>query len=226
MDDHSYDRAIKKLEALQSRYPYGRYAQQALMEVAYAYFKQGEPAPALAALDRFAKQFPNSPNLDYVHYLRGLINFNENINSFTSTTFQQDPSERDPVALRVSFDAFKELVTHFPNSKYAPDARQRMQYLLITLAKHEIHIASYYLRRGAPIAAVNRAQGVLTDYPQTAQTRDALQIMVQAYSKLGLTDLQKDTQRILDINIAKDGIKPSQSYFKEHETPWWKFWEI
>lgn len=226
INDNNYERAIKRFETLQSRYPYGRYAQQAQMEIAYAYYKQGEAAPALAALDRFAKQFPNSDHLDYVFYLKGLINFNDNINSLTNTVFSQNPAERDPVALRDSFDAFKEMVTRFPSSKYTPDARTRMQFLLITLAKHEVSVASYYLRRGANVAAINRAQGVLTDYPQTPQTRDALQIMVQAYSKLNLTDLQKDTQRVLDTNIAKDGITPSQSYFKDHETPWWKFWEL
>lgn len=226
MDDHSYERAIKRFETLQSRYPYGRYAQQAQMEVAYAYYKQGEAAPAIAALDRFIKQFPNSDSLDYVYYLKGLINFNENINSLFGTVFMQDPAERDPAALRDSFDAFKELVTRFPNSRYSADARIRMQYLLITLSKHEIAVASYYLRRGAYVAAVNRSQDVLKYYPNTPQTRDALQIMVQAYRRLGLNDLSQDTQRILETNIAKDGIKPSQTYFKERETPWWKFWEI
>jgi outer membrane protein assembly factor BamD len=194
------------------------------MEVAYAYYKQGEAAPALAALDRFMKQYPNSEHLDYVYYLKGSINFNENINSLLGTFFKQDPSERDPAALRDSFDAFKELVTRFPDSKYTPDARLRMQYLLITLAKSDIHVASYYLRRGAYVASVNRAQSVLVNFPNTPQTRDALQIMVQAYAELGLNDLSRDTQRILDLNVAKDGIKPSQSFFQEHETPWWQFW--
>jgi len=224
MDDHNYERAIKRLETLQSRYPYGRYAQQAQMEVAYAYHKQGETAPALAALDRFVKLYPNSERLDYVLYLKGLINFNENINSLFGTLFMQDPSERDPAALRESFEAFKELATRFPDSKYSEDARLRMQYLLITLASSDIHVASYYLRRGAYVASVNRAQSVLTNYPNTPQTRDALQILVQAYTALGLDDLSHDTQRILEQNIAKDGIKPSQSYFAEHESPWWQFW--
>ncbi|MHB1117308.1 outer membrane protein assembly factor BamD [Sideroxydans sp.] len=226
MQDESYERAVKLLERLQSRYPYGRYAQQAQLDIAYAYYKQGEPAPALSTLDRFIKQFPKSDALDYVLYLKGLINFDENLNSYFSTLFQQDPAERDPVALRASFDAFKELVTLYPASRYAEDARQRMQYLLVTLAKHEIAISSYYLRRGAYIAALNRAQGVLADYPETMQTRDALQIMVQAYTRLGMNDLSQDTQRVLDSSIAKDGIKPSQTFFKERETPWWKFWEI
>lgn len=226
MQDGSYERAVKLLESLQSRYPYGRYAQQAQLDIAYAYYKKGEPAPALSALDRFKKQFPKSDGLDYVYYLKGLINFDENLNSYLSTLFRQDPSERDPVALRNSFDAFKELVTNYPQSRYAEDARQRMQYLLVTLAKHEIAIASYYLRRGAYVAALNRARGVLTDYPNTRQSRDALQIMVQAYQRLGMEELGRDTKRVLDGNIAKDGIKPSQSFFEEHETPWWKFWEL
>ncbi|MFH2135762.1 MAG: outer membrane protein assembly factor BamD [Pseudomonadota bacterium] len=226
IQDEDYERAVKDLERMQSRFPYGRYAQQAQLDIAYAWYKKGEPAPALSALDRFAKQFPNSDALAEVLYRKGLINFDENLNSYFSTLFQQDPAERDPVALRASFDAFKALVTRYPQSRYAEDARQRMQYLLITLAKHEIAIASYYLRRGAYVAAVNRSQGVLVDYPLTPQTRDALQIMVQGYARLGLDDLSRDAQHVLDSNIAKDGIKPSQTFFKESETPWWKFWEL
>lgn len=222
--DDSYQRAIKLLERLQSRYPYGRYAQQAQLDVAYAYYKQGEPAPALATLDRFVKQFPNSERLDYVLYLKGLINFDENVNSFLSTLFGQDPAERDPVALHAAADAFSELVSRYPNSRYADDARLRHQYLQVTLAKHEIAVASYYLRRGAQVAALNRAQSVLTDYPNTPQTRDALQIMVQSYAALGLEDLRLDTQRVLDLNVARDGVRPSRADFQEHETPWWKFW--
>lgn len=226
MQDENYEPAVKLLERLQSRYPYGRYAQQAQLDIAYAWYKKGEPAPALSTLDRFVKQFPKSDALDYVLYLKGLINFDENLNSYFSTLFQQDPAERDPVALRASFDAFKELVTTYPQSRYAEDSRQRMQYLLVTLAKHEIAIASYYLRRGAYVAAVNRAQGVIVDYPLTPQTRDALQIMVQGYKRLGLDDLSRDAQTVLNNNIAKDGIKPSRTFFQEHETPWWKFWEL
>ncbi len=225
MEDHNYESAIKKFETLQSRYPYGRYAQQAQMEIAYAYYKHDEPAPAIAALDQFAKMYPNSAHLDYAFYLKGLINFNENINSLFGTTFKQDPSERDPAALRDSFEAFRELVTRFPDSPYTPDARLRMQYLLVTLASHDIHVASYYLRRGAFVAAANRAKIVLIDYPKTPQTRDALQILVQAYAALGLNDLSRDTQRILDLNVAKDGIKPSRSFFPEHEAAWWQFWK-
>lgn len=225
MKDSNYEKTVKQLETLQSRYPYGRYAQQAQMEIAYAYYKHSEPAPALAALDRFVKQYPNSTHLDYVLYLKGLINFNENINSLLGTFFKQDPAERDPAALRDSFDAFKELVTRFPNSKYTPDARLRMQFLLNTLASSDIHVADYYLRRGAYVAAANRAKNVLIDYPETPQTRDALQILVQAYDAMGMKELRDDAQRTLDLNVAKDGVRPTVKESRATPSPWWKFWE-
>ena len=225
MQDQNYEKAVKQLETLQSRYPYGRYAQQAQMEIAYAYYKHSEPAPALAALDHFVKLYPMSAHLDYVLYLKGLINFNENINSLLGTFFKQDPAERDPSALRDSFNSFKELVTRFPDSKYSPDARLRMQYLLDTLAGSEIHVADYYLRRGAYVAAANRAKGVLIDFPQTPQTRDALQILVQAYDAMGMKDLRDDTQRVLDLNAAKDGARPTAKESPLNSSPWWKFWD-
>lgn len=209
MEDHSFERAVKKFEKLQSRYPYGRYAQQAQMEIAYSYYKQGEPAPALSAIDRFIKQYPNNAHLDYMYYLKGLINFDENLGGVMNKLSQQDPSERDQKSLRDSFAAFKELVSRFPDSQYTPDARLRMQYLLNTLAGSDIHVASYYLRRGAYVAAASRAKGVLIDYPQTPQTRAALQIMVQAYDAMGLTELRDDAKRVLNQNLAKNEVAPT-----------------
>ena len=208
MEDHNFEQAVKKFEKLQSRYPYGRYAQQAHMEIAYAYYKQGEPAPALSSIDRFIKQYPNNAHLDYMLYLKGLINFDENLSGVLNSISRQDPSERDPKSLHDSFETFKELVSRFPDSPYTPDARLRMQYLLNTLAGSDIHSASYYLRRGAYIAALNRAKGVLINYPQTPQTREALQIMVQAYDALGMNDLRDDAQRVLSQNTAKNENTP------------------
>jgi outer membrane protein assembly factor BamD len=207
MEDFNYEKAVKMLETLQARYPYGRYAQQALMEIAYANYKENEPEAALSAADRFIKQYPNSPNLDYMFYLKGLVNFNDNA-GFFSRLSSQDPAERDPQTMRDSFDSFRELVTRFPDSRYVEDAKLRMQFLINTLSRSDISIASYYLRRGAYIAAINRANKVLKEFPQTRQTRDALQIMVQAYNAMGQNDLRDDAQRVLDLNIAKDGIKP------------------
>ena len=209
MEDHNFEQAVKKFETLQSRYPYGRYAQQAQMETAYAYYKQGEPAPALSAIERFLKQYPNNTHIDYMIYLKGLINFDENLSGVLNAISQQDPSERDPKSVREAFDAFKELVTRFPDSTYTPDARLRMQYLINTLAGSDVHIASYYLRRGAYVAAANRAKGVLIDYPQTPQTRDALQIMVKAYGAMGMNDLRDDAQRILNRNTTTNERAPA-----------------
>ncbi|MGV8934054.1 MAG: outer membrane protein assembly factor BamD [Gallionellaceae bacterium] len=223
MNDDNYEQAAKLLETLQARYPYGRYAQQALMEIAYANYKQNEPEAALSAADRFIKQFPNAPNLDYIYYLKGMINFNDNAGFFSRIT-HQDPAERDPQTLRDSFDNFRELVTRFPNSRYTEDAKLRMQFLINTLSRSDISIASYYLRRGAYIAAVSRANNVLQEFPQTRQTRDALQIMILAYNAMGLNDLRDDTQRVLDLNIAKDGIKPSISPELKQGGSWWRFW--
>lgn len=223
MQDSNYEKAIKLLETLQSRYPYGRYAQQALMEIAYANYKLNEPDAALSAADRFIKQFPNNENLDYLFYLKGLTNFNDNA-GFFSRLSSQDPAERDPQTLRDSFDSFRELVARFPESRYADDSKLRLQFLINTLSRSDIHIASYYLRRGAYIAAVNRANKVLREFPQTMQTRDALQIMVLAYNAMGQKELRDDAQRVLDLNVAKDGIKPTISNTLEKSGSWWQFW--
>ncbi len=223
LDDHNYEKAVKLLETLQSRYPYGRYAQQALMEIAYANYKQNEPDAALSAIDRFIKQFPNSDNLDYMLYLKGLVNFNDN-NGFFSRMTKQDPADRDPQTLRDSFDAFRELATRYPDSKYTADAKLRMQFLINSLARSDINIAAYYLRRKAYVAAINRANTVLKEFPQTHESRDALQIMILSYDAMGMADLRDDTQKVLDMNIAKDGIRPSISSERIGEKSWWRFW--
>ncbi|MBI5625854.1 MAG: outer membrane protein assembly factor BamD [Nitrosomonadales bacterium] len=202
LDKESYETAIKKFESLQSRFPYGRYAQQALLEVAYAYYRQNEPESAISAAERFIKQYPNSPNVDYAYYVKGLANFHGERNLLDSLG-GQDPTERDPKAAQDSFAAFKDLVTRFPNSKYAPDSRVRMQYLINALANYEIHVASYYLRRGAHISAVNRAKEVLTQYPNSPAIHDALLILVKGYDALGMKELRDDAQRVLDKNFPE-----------------------
>lgn len=198
LKEESYESAIKQFESLQSRYPYGRYAQQAQIEIAYAYYKQNEAESAISAADRFIKQYPNNPHVDYAYYLKGLANFHGEIGLLG---LLGDPTERDPKAAQDSFAAFKDLVARFPGSKYVPDARLRMQYLINALAKYEIHVASYYQRRGAHIAAVNRAKEVLTQYPNSPATRDALLILVKSYDAIGMKDLRDDAQRVLGKNF-------------------------
>lgn len=217
---NSYANAIKYLEKLEARYPYGRYAQQAQIELAYVYFKDGEQASALAACERFIKLHPNHPNVDYIYYLKGLINFNEDLGLLAKLS-RQDLSERDPKAARDSFDAFKELVTRYPESKYAPDAIARMKYLVNALASNEVHVARYYMKRGAYVAAANRAQYALLNYPQAPAIEEALFVMVKAYDALGMNDLRDDADRVMRKNF------PDSAYFKGasgKKDPWWMLW--
>ena len=220
LNDGSYTTAIKYFEKLESRYPYGRYAQQAQIEIAYAYWKDLEPASAIAACDRFIKLHPNHPNVDYVYYLRGLINFNEDLGLLGSIS-NQDMTERDPKGARESFDSFKELVTRFPNSKYTPDALLRMKYLVNALARLELHVARYYMKRGAYLAAANRAQFAMINYPDTPSSEEALFTMVKAYDSLGLNDLRDDAERVMRKNY------PDSEYYVrglDRQEPWWKLW--
>lgn len=221
LNDGNYSTAVTLYEKLQSRYPYGRYAQQALMEAAYANYRQGESEAAISAADRFIKQYPNHPHIDYAYYVKGLANFGGEI-SLLKSLGGQDPTERDPKAAQAAFAAFKDLVTRFPNSKYAPDSRLRMQYLANALAKYELHVARYYQRRGAHIAAANRAQSVLSQYPNSPSTRDALDIMVQCYDAMGMTDLRDDAKRVLAKNTT-GGEAPSDKPLMEKT--WWQFWK-
>jgi len=220
LNDGNYERAVKLFETLEARYPFGRYAQQAQLEVAYAYYKDSEPISAIAACDRFIKLHPNHPNVDYAYYLKGLANFNEDL-GLLGNLVDQDLSERDPVAARDAFLAFKELVTRFPESKYAADSTARMKYLVNALASHEVHVAKYYLKRKAWVAAANRAKEVLKSYPEAPALEEALAIMVVAYDELKLTDLRDDAQRVLELNF------PNSRYAKGvniKEKAWYRFW--
>lgn len=220
MGEGAYDKAIKYYEKLEARYPYGRFAQQSQLEVAYAYYKQQEKASAIAACDRFIRLHPNHPNVDYAYYLKGLVNFNEDM-GLIGYVSMQDLSERDPRAAQESFEAFKELVKKFPDSKYAKDAALRMAYLVNALASLEVHVADYYMRRGAYVAAINRAQTSLKTYPDAPANEKALFVMVRAYDALGMIDLRDDAERVMKKNF------PNSEYYKRglnREEPWWKLW--
>jgi len=215
----NYERAIQLFETLEARYPYGRYAQQAQIETVYAYYKSDEPALAIAAADRFIKLHPNHPNVDYVYYMKGLVNFNEDL-GYPAFISRQDLTERDPKAARDSFFAFKELVTRYPESRYAPDSEARMRYLLNALAAHEVHVARYYFRRGAYIAAANRVQYALTQYPQAPTNEEGLLIMVKSYDALGMTQLRDDAERVLKHNFPESRFLSGAG----ESDSWWKFW--
>jgi len=200
LDGGQYDLAIKRYETLEARFPYGRYSQQGQLEIAYAYYKQNEQASAVAATERFVKLHPNHSNVDYALYLKGLVYFNEDLGLLGKVS-RQDRTERDPKSARDSFDAFKELVQRFPESRYAPDARARMKYLVNALASHEVHVARYYMKRGAYVAAANRAQYALKNYPEAPAQEEALLVMIQAYDVLGVPELRDDAERILRKNF-------------------------
>lgn len=214
----SYKKAAELYQKLEARYPYGKYAQQAQVELAYTYYKDNETVLALAEVERFIKLYPDHSNLDYALYLKGLINFNEDLGIFGGLA-NQDMSERDPKAAVESFEAFRELVERYPESRYAPDAFQRMRYLVNALAINEVRVAHYYLRRKAYVAAVNRAQSVLLNYQQTTAVEPALVILVKAYDGLGLADLRDDAQRLLALNYPD-----STKQVAARDRRWWQVW--
>ncbi|HSB49297.1 MAG TPA: outer membrane protein assembly factor BamD [Burkholderiales bacterium] len=220
LNNRNYAEAIKYFEKLEARFPYGRYAQQAQLEVAYAYYKDAEPAQAVRAADRFIKLHPNHPNVDYAYYLKGLANFTEDP-GWTGYISGQDMTERDPKSARESFDSFKELVMRFPESRYAADSVARMNYLVNMLASHEVHVARYYIRRGAYVAAANRAQFALKTYPRAPANEEGLVILVQAYDALGLKELRDDAERVMKRNF------PESRYLKGDASAgssWWRPW--
>ena len=203
LTNHNYVAAIKHFETLEARYPYGPYAEQAQLEVAYAYYKDDEPASAIAGADRFIRLHPTHRNVDYAYYLKGLASFNEQPTFLDRMAGKHDLSDRDPKAAREAFDAFRELATRFPDSKYAKDATRRMHTLMQALAQNEIHVASYYFSRGAYVAAVNRCKYVIEHYQRTPSIEDALGIQVKAYKMMGLDRLAGDTLRVLEQNFPQ-----------------------
>ncbi|HXX86427.1 MAG TPA: outer membrane protein assembly factor BamD [Casimicrobiaceae bacterium] len=213
----NYTRAIKLFDTLEGRFPYGRHAQQAILEGAYSNYRFGETAAAVAACDRFIRTYPNNASVDYAYYLKGVVNFREDQGIF-GWVVEQDLSERDPKLARESYNAFRDLVTRFPDSRYAEDSTQRMRYLVNALAMYEVHVANYYYNRGAYLAAANRAYGALVNYPQTPANEDALILLVYSYDKLGLPQLGDDAKRILQSTY------PKGKYFVPGPPPWWQFW--
>ena len=222
MSSRDWPKAIKYLEKLEARYPYGRFAQQAQLEVAYCYWKEGERASAVAAVDRFIKLYPNHANTDYAWYLKGMITFNETLGVLWWLT-TPDISDRDPRGAREAFNAFKEVVTRFPESKYAEDAAARMRYIVNALAQYEVHVARYYMKRGAYLAAANRAQFAIKSYPQAPATEDAVFVLVLAYDNLGMNDLRDAADRVMRANF------PDSRYLKagggRKDVPWWRLWD-
>ncbi|MDO9405420.1 MAG: outer membrane protein assembly factor BamD [Polaromonas sp.] len=217
----AYEKAIPLYEKLEGRAAGTPLAEQAQIEKAYAQYKGGENAQAVATLDRFMKLHPASPALDYALYLKGRINFNDDLGMFAFIS-RQDLSERDQKAAKESFESFRELTTRFPESRYTPDARLRMTYIVNSLAQSEVHVARYYYTRGAYVAAVNRAQSAIVDFRDVPALEEATYILYKSYDALGMTQLRDDAKRVLDKSY------PNSEYitrgFKASDDPWWKLW--
>ena len=221
MDNGQYDKAVPLLEKLEARAAGTPLAQQAQLDKAYAQYRNGEPAQAISTLDRFMKLHPASPALDYALYLKGIINFNDDLGLFSAIS-RQDLSERDQKASKEAFESFKELIARFPQSKYSADAAQRMNYIVSSLAQYEVHVARYYFKRGAYLAALNRAQTAIADYRDVPALEEALFIAYKSYDALGLVALRDDTRRILETSYPQSEFLSKG--FKAVDDPWWKFW--
>ena len=217
----NYDAAAKLYERLEGRAAGSVLAQQAQLERAFMMYRSNEKAQALSILERFIKLHPTSPALDYAYYLQGLVNFNDNLGILGNLS-RQDLSERDQQASRDAYQSFKQLIDQFPRSRYADDARLRMNYIVNSLATYEVHVARYYFRRGAYVAAVNRAQQTVQEFQNSPAAEEALYIMVQSYDKLGLTDLRDDAQRVLLKNFPSSPFQTSGVTTRKRA--WWQFW--
>jgi len=217
----NYDKAIPLYEALEGRAAGTILAQQAQIDKAYAQYRNEDKTGAIATLDRFMRLHPDSPAIDYALYLKGVINFNDDL-GFMSFLAHQDLSERDQRAAKEAFESFKELVTRFPDSRYTPDALQRMRYTINALAGYDVNVARYYYQRGAYVAAINRAQQAVADYRDAPALEEALYILVMSYDKLGMTGPRDDAKRVLLQNY------PNSTYlahgFKSVRKPWWQLW--
>ena len=221
MDSGQWDKAIPYLEKLESRAAGTPLAQQAQLDKAYAQFKSGDKAQAMATLDRFLRLHPASPALDYALYLKGLSNFNENLGIFGAYT-GQDLAERDQKAAKESFESFNELSNRFPQSRYTPDALLRMRYIVQMLAKNEVYVAKYYFKRGAYVAALNRAQTAVADYRDVPSVEEALYLIYKSYDALGMTQLRDDTRRIIEKTYPQSEFLSKG--FGVAGKPWYKFW--
>jgi outer membrane protein assembly factor BamD len=199
MESGNYTSAKKYFEYLETRFPFGVYGQQSLLDLAYVYYKTEDFDSAVSSCDRFIRLYPQNPHVDYAYYLKGLVNFSRG-RGFMERILPIDLSQRDSTYLRTSFQDFKDLVERFPNSRYTPDTKQRMIYLRNTLGRYEVNVATYYMRRGAYVAAANRARYAVENYPRTPAIPDALMIMAKAYKVLEMDELSRDALRVLKLN--------------------------
>jgi outer membrane protein assembly factor BamD len=223
MDSGAWDKAVTLLDKLEGRAAGTPLAQQAQIDKAYAHHRNGEPALAIATVDRFVRLHPTSAALDYALYLKGIVSFNGDLGPFGFLS-TQDLSERDQKAARESFEAFKELIQRFPDSKYSADARLRTNYILNAVASSEIHVARFYYKKGAYIAAINRVQYALKEFKDVPALEEGLKILIDSYSALGMEDLRADTQRVFDRTYGTSASRGKVTGIQDQAKQWWRFW--
>lgn len=205
LDNGLYQKAIQILGAIDSRFPFGPISHQVQLDLIYAYYKVGDAAQGIALTDRFLRLNPNNPNIDYVYYMRALINLTTEENLFQDMA-GIDRSDRDPTASRDAFNDFKRIVTDYPDSKYAADSRQRMIAIKSRLAKYELAVAKFYLKREAYASAANRGRYIIEYFTPSPEVEPALELMIECYDKLGLVDLKKNALQVLAANYPKNSL--------------------
>jgi outer membrane protein assembly factor BamD len=216
---YDFNTAIKIYEALTARFPFTNEARQSRLDLIYAYYRAGESESAIDAAEQFVRENPTHPRVDYAWYVKGLVDF-ERTPNILERVFRVDLAERPPTTARKSFVAFKTVVEQYPKSDYAHDARKRMIFLRNRLADYEVHVASYYLRRGAFVAAAQRAKGAIEQYDGAPGVKDALAIMIEAYDRMGLQDLAEQTRTVYNANY-QDDVRQAQA---DVQKAWWQFW--
>lgn len=199
MEVGNFSAAAQTLSALDSRYPFGPLSHQVQLDLIYSYYKSGKNEETLATIDRFIRLNPNHSDVDYAYYMRGLTNMESDSNLFQEL-MNIDRTDRDPSKSRAAFEDFRRLIQQCPDSKYAADAKQRMVHIKDRLARYEIAIARFYMRREAYVAAANRGRYVIEHFPNTTQVQQALEIMVSSYEQLGLTELRDNAMKTLRLN--------------------------
>lgn len=212
MNGQNFDRAGRYYQRLVSRFPYGAYSEQAQLELAYVQYRQSKTEEATSTINRFIRTYPTHRHIDYAYYLKALINFDRS-SGLLLRLARQDMSARDLGAPTQSLNDFADVVRRYPNSRYAPDARQRMIYLRNLLARHELNVGLYYLRKEAFVAAANRGKYLLQTYPQSEFDGDALALMASAYTRLGQEDLAADARKVLEANY------PDHAYLSSTRWP-------
>jgi len=221
LDAEDYEEATRLFEEVERQHPYSQWATRAELMAAYSSYKDMRYDEAILALDRFIELHPGNKDIDYALYLKALANFKEDLGPLTALA-KQDLADRDAKAARESFENFKELITRFPESRYVNDSRERMIYLVEALARHEVHVARYYLLRGAYLAAANRAQDAIVRFPNSPMHREALEVMVEAYDRMGVPELRDDAKRVMEKSYPKS--EYLSRGFRSKQDPWWKLW--